>query len=90
MIFAFVWKLFAIRHVLGAEGYCGNVRFFFWSNPMDDCVVVVSVNCHCLGNRQKRKDVFHYLRNKKYSIYFLQDAHFEPKMENVYFGGVGL
>ena len=51
------------------------------SNPMDDCVVVVSVNCQGLGNRQKRKDVFHYLRSKKYSIYFLQDTHFEPKME---------
>ena len=55
--------------------------FFFWSNPMDDCVTVVSVNCQGLGNRRKRKDVFHYLRNKNYSIYFLQDTHFEPKME---------
>ena len=55
--------------------------FFFLSNPMDDCVTVVSVNCQGLGNRQKRKDVFHYLRKKNYSIYFLQDTHFEPKME---------
>ena len=38
---------------------------FFLSHPMGDCVVVVSVNCQGLGNRQKRKDVFHYLRNKK-------------------------
>ena len=33
------------------------------SHPMDDCVVLVSVNCQGLGNRQKWKDV--YLRNKK-------------------------
>ena len=53
----------------------------FLLNPRDDCVTVVSVNYQGLGNRQKRKDVFHYLRNKNYSIYFLQDTHFEPKME---------
>ena len=58
----------------------GMSKKIFLSNPMDDCVVVVSVNCQGLGNRQKRKDVFHYLRNKKYSIYFLQDTHFEPKI----------
>ena len=46
------------------------------------CCSLFSVNCQGLGNRQKRKDVFHYLRNKKYSIYFLQDTHFEPKIEN--------
>ena len=53
----------------------------FLLNPRDDCVTVASVNYQGLGNRQKRKDVFHYLRNKKYSIYFLQDTHFEPKIE---------
>ena len=68
MIFVFVWKLFAKWHALGAEGYCANVTKKSLSNPMDHCVAVVSVNCHGLGNRQKRKDVFHYyLRNKKYS-----------------------
>ena len=30
---------------------------------------------------EKRRDVFHYLRNKNYSICFLQDTHFEEKME---------
>ena len=60
----------------------GTSQNVFLSNPMDDSVVVASVNCQGLCNRQKRKDVFHYLRNKKYSIYFLQDTHLEPKMEN--------
>ena len=26
--------------------------------------------------------MFHYLRQKSYSIYLLQDTHFDPKMEN--------
>lgn len=56
---------------MGTEGYCANVTFFVvvFLNPVDDCVTV-SVNCHSLGNMQKRKEVFHYLRNKKYSIGF--------------------
>ena len=30
---------------------------------------------------QKRRDVFHYLRQKRYSIYFLQDTHLDPKLD---------
>lgn len=41
----------------------------------------MSLNCQGLGNRQKRRDVFHYLKQKDYSIYCLQDTHFENKME---------
>ena len=40
---------------------------------MMDKITVASVNCRGLGNVQKRRDVFHYLRQKRYSIYFLQD-----------------
>ena len=59
MIFVFVWKLFAIGHALGAEGYCGNVvKCFFLSNPVDDCVVVVSVNCQGLGNSKNERMSF--------------------------------
>ena len=48
---------------------------------MDNSISIVSVNCQGLNNKQKRRDVFHYLRNKKYNIYFLQDTHFEEKTE---------
>ena len=30
---------------------------------------------------KKRRDVFHYLRQKRYSIYFLQDTHLDPKLD---------
>ena len=40
---------------------------------------VISCNCQGLGDFRKRKDVFHYLREKKFDIYFLQDTHFEKK-----------
>ena len=42
---------------------------------------VMSCNCQGLGNFKKRKDVFNYLREKKQDIYFLQDTHFEKKIE---------
>lgn len=29
-----------------------------------------SVNCQGLGDKSKRKDVFNYLHNKKYNIFF--------------------
>lgn len=48
---------------------------------MDSVVTFSSVNCQGLGNFQKRRDVFHYLKNKNYSVCFLQDTHFESKLE---------
>ena len=49
---------------------------------MSNTVKIVSVNCQGLSDPRKRRDVFHYLRQKPYSIYLLQDTHFDPKMEN--------
>ena len=42
---------------------------------------IISSNVQGLGNFQKRRDVFNYLRQKKHSIYFLQDTHFVSKQE---------
>ena len=49
---------------------------------MNSTLKIISVNCQGLGNKQKRRDVFHFLREKKYSIYFLQDTHFDEKLES--------
>ena len=46
-----------------------------------DSLKIMSLNCQGLGDQKKRRDVFHYLRDKKYSIYCLQDTHFEEKTE---------
>ena len=43
---------------------------------------VASMNVQGLGNYEKRRDVFNYLRQKCYSIYLLQDTHFDKQMEN--------
>ena len=48
---------------------------------MDNNVSILSVNCQGLNSLKKRRDIFHYLKCKKYSVYFLQDTHFEKKME---------
>lgn len=42
---------------------------------MDDCITIYSQNCQGLGNTQKRRDLFHYIRHKTYNIIFLQDIH---------------
>ena len=39
-------------------------------------IKILSLNCQGLGAYRKRKDVFQYLRQKQYSVYFLQDTHF--------------
>ena len=44
-------------------------------------VTLSSMNCQGLGDMKKRRDVFHYLRNKNYSIYLLQDTHFDSELE---------
>ena len=49
---------------------------------MDSTISVVSVNCQGLNGKQKRRDVFHFLKNKNYNIYLLQDTHLEDKIEH--------
>ena len=45
-----------------------------------DSILISSLNCQGLGNPQKRRDVFHYLKQKAFSIYCLQDTHFDKKL----------
>ena len=49
---------------------------------VDASVTIVSMNCQGLADAKKRRDVFHYLRNKGFSMYLLQDTHFHAKLEN--------
>ena len=44
-------------------------------------IKISSTNCRGLGDYAKRKDVFNFLRNKKYGIYCLQDTHFTKNIE---------
>jgi exonuclease III len=37
---------------------------------------LLSLNCRGLGGIEKRRDVLNYLKQKNFSIYFLQDTHF--------------
>ena len=48
---------------------------------MDSSLVIALVNCQGMNDSKKRRDVFHYLRNKKYSAFFLQETHFTDKLE---------
>ena len=44
-------------------------------------IKILSMNCQGLGDQNKRKDVFHFLKQKKYAVYLLQDTHFTSKEE---------
>ena len=50
-------------------------------SPLKFC----SANCQGLGSKkpEKRRDVMKYLRSKGFDIYFLQDTHFEPSIEQM-------
>ena len=42
----------------------------------------LAVNCQGLGNIEKRKDVYHFLKSQNYNIYCLQDIHFTSEIES--------
>ena len=44
-------------------------------------ITIAALNCQGLGDFQKRRDVFQYLKQKRCDIYFLEDTHFDEKME---------
>ena len=44
---------------------------------------ILSVNCQGLQDKQKRLDVFNYLKEKKFNIYALQDTHFLKEQERL-------
>ena len=46
-----------------------------------DSITILCLNCQGLGNARKRRDVFHYLKQKSCVIYCLQDTHFSTKLE---------
>ena len=48
---------------------------------LDNTLKIASLNCRGLGDFYKRRDLFHYLREKHFSFYMLQDTHFTPGLE---------
>jgi hypothetical protein len=44
---------------------------------------IASMNCRGLATTEKRRDVFHFLREKKYSIYCIQDVHSIKALETM-------
>ena len=48
---------------------------------MTEHIILASLNCQGLGDKNKRKDVLNFLKQKKYSIYCIQDTHFTEKEE---------
>ena len=46
-------------------------------------LTICSLNTNGLNDLTKRRDVFNYLRNKKFSIICLQETHFIENMEKL-------
>ena len=53
------------------------------NNNINDSIKICSLNCRGLNDKVKRRDVLKYIRKKKFSIYCLQDVHWEKKWENM-------
>ena len=49
----------------------------------DNGIKLCSLNCQGLGDENKRRDVFNFLRNHGYSIICLQDTHFSKSRERI-------
>lgn len=50
---------------------------------MGEGIKFISANCRGLGDKNKRLDVFDYMKSKNYSIVCLQDIHIAPGMEDI-------
>ena len=46
-------------------------------------VIILLMNCRGLADVEKRNDVLHYLKKKKYSIYCLQETHFSEEIHSL-------
>lgn len=49
---------------------------------MGEQITIFSQNCQGLSLASKRRDLFHFVKNKKYNIICLQDVHINNKMED--------
>ena len=54
---------------------CNVFSAIMTSMSVKGLVGIFSLNCRGLGNKEKRRQVFNFLRNKPSSILFLQETH---------------
>ena len=54
---------------------CNIFNAIMTSTSVKGLVGISSLNCRGLGNKEKRRQVFNFLRNKPSSILFLQETH---------------
>ena len=52
-------------------------------------IKICTFNCNGINNSEKRKDLFDFLRNLNYNIYFLQETHLKTSLENFIRSGWG-
>lgn len=45
---------------------------------------IASLNVRGIGNNAKRKEVFNWLRSKKFSVYMLQEVHCSVKTVDIW------
>lgn len=77
-----IWCSFDKFQVVFTVIWLSDVYLLYNSMANEETNVgIASMNCRGLANAKKRRDVFHYLRMKRFSIYLLQDTHFDPKLE---------
>ena len=48
---------------------------------MSNLIKICTLNCRGLNDKEKRRDVFNYIKDKAFSIYCLQDVHWNSTWE---------
>ena len=66
---------------LGLSSHISNLTGGLVCSYLAEGISIYSQNCRGLNAIDKRRDVFHYVRHKKYDIICLQDVHLEKSME---------
>ena len=55
-----------------------------------DNLTICSLNVRGLSNDVKRRETFNWLRNKKHSVYFLQEVHSSNETEKLWLAEWGI
>ena len=63
--------------------FTGTFTTVYIQEKMARDVTILSMNCRGLADVEKRNDVLHYFKKKKYSSYYLQETHFSEEMHSL-------
>ena len=95
VLFSFPLQFVSSKHVISICKLSLRLRMACFSSLLYFVLImtdlkVCSLNVRGLGEQLKRREIFNWLRAKKYSIYLLQETHSSEKTNSVWSSERGL